>query len=135
LKAIHAALASKGDVSIFPDVPRGPNDYRLIYDSAGYERHIAKVALGTWQMMLVSRMPGFLPVLCPASLWGRLTSETFTTPLLKSWLPWIQKELERRELLLPLRCFNCACGWLKATSDDLDEIVSEGLKTKKLVIA
>lgn len=135
LKAIHAALASKSQVALNPDIPHGPNSYGLTYDSTGYERYIGKVAQHTWQMFLVSRVPGFMPVMNKAALWRRLISEQFTTPLLKAWLPWIEQELIRRELLVPLSCFNCACGLLSATNDDLDEVISDGLKGKELVIA
>lgn len=135
LKAIHAALASKGDVRLNPDIPHGPNQRDLLYDSAGYTRHIGKVAEHTWQMFLISKVPGFMPVMNKAALWRRLISEQYTTPLLKAWLPWIEHELIRRDLLVPLRCFNCACGLLSATNDDLDDVVSSGLKRKELVIA
>jgi len=135
LKALHAALACKGEVALFPEMPSGCNDYCLLYDSAGYQRHLCKIAPGWFQMMLVSRSVGFMPTLNAAALWGLLTSEAYTTPLLRSWLPWVQQTLLDREMLLPLRCFGCQCGWLKATNDDLDEVVSEGLRTRKLVIA
>lgn len=135
LKALHAALACQGAVVLYPDVPGPPNASCLIYDSAGYDRHLCKIAPGTFQMMLVSRSLGFMPTLNPAALWSILTSEAYTTPLLKSWLSWVHKELLERELLLPLRCFGCQCGWLKATTDDLDGVVSDGLKRKELVIA
>jgi hypothetical protein len=134
LKAIHAALACKGNVTIYPDVPEGPNDYSLLYDSAGYERYIGRIANGIWHMMLVSRVEGFMPVLNRAALWRKLNSVQFTTPLLKAWLPWIHEEMVRRELLIPLRCFNCQCGWLKATDTDLDAVVSDGLRGGQLTI-
>lgn len=135
LKAIHAALASKANVSLYPEVPHGPNVYRLAYDSAGYDRHIAKLGYGTWQMFLVGRDAGFMPVMSRAALWKRLTSAQFTTPLLKRWLPWIENALIARELLVPLSCFNCDCGWLKATTENLDSVVSEGLSNKELLIS
>ena len=135
LKALHATLACKATTALAPDVPGEANMYRLIHDSAGYDRHLSKIAYGTHQMMLVSRCQGFLPEMSAASLWRVISGERFTTPLLRAWLPWIERELLDRELLLPLRCFNCKCGWLKATSDDLDGIVGEGLRTNKLVIA
>jgi hypothetical protein len=42
--------------------------------------------------------------------------------------------LKDRDLLLRLDGFGCEAGLLTADSDDLDEIVTDGLKFQKIVI-
>ncbi len=69
-----------------------------------------------------------------ASVWRERRSERFTTPLLRGWSRYIIDELKDRELLMRLEGFGCDAGLLAADNDELDEIVTDGLKFQKIVI-
>jgi len=63
-----------------------------------------------------------------------LKQERFTTPLLRSWLPHIRKELEPKNMLTRCYTLDCTCSVLAATSPDLDAIVESGLKNGLIAI-
>jgi hypothetical protein len=65
----------------------------------------------------------------------KLTSQQFTTPLLRSWGPRLVKDLLYEERLEKLTCFQCDCALLHLTDDGLDEIVSRGVSQHQYPIA
>jgi tape measure domain-containing protein len=103
--------------------------------TAGYKVHRNKLSCGNWwQILLLSTAAGFMPVLTEVTLWRELQSERFTTPLLREWMSWILQELKRRKLLFDLQGFGCQAGYLVAETGQLDELVSEGIKSGALKV-
>jgi hypothetical protein len=100
----------------------------------GYSTETHRLQFGMAHAMFVSRSPGFLKSVSEEALWQELSSARFSTPLLRSWMPWITRELMERQLLVEAHCYRCSCGVLQATSADLDAIVSDGLKQGSLLI-
>lgn len=98
----------------------------------GYHVHRAKLGYGLWHILLVSRRPGFLPVLSDDALWQHLRSDEFTTPLLREWVPWLRSELCRRGNLIRPTQGGCETALVNADSELLDELVTHGLRTKRL---
>jgi hypothetical protein len=118
---------------------------------AGYEVYRHPLGFGSRHYLFVSRNPAFLLVASDEALWRELKSERFTTPLLRDWMPYIRRELERRHLIVECHAYpyeavgegklgvpgldlplSCCC--LCATSKDIDTIVVEGLKTGAIEI-
>jgi hypothetical protein len=94
----------------------------------GYQCFTHKLGYGLVHAMFLARMDGFMKVVTPESLWQELNHVRFTTPILREWLPYLEKELRERSRLEEAHVFNCVCGILSATTKSLDEIVTEGLQ-------
>jgi hypothetical protein len=99
-----------------------------------YTIHRHRIEGPWWHIVAVSRDPRLIPCLDDDSLWQKLKSSTFTTPLLHHWLPHINVELlakrsaDRERILEPCRTFGCKSAMLYATDDTLDDIVSSGVR-------
>ena len=68
----------------------------------GYRVDAHRLGFGSVHALFTCRQPGFLPNDSDDALWQELKQERFTTPLLRSWLPHIRKELETQEPARPL---------------------------------
>lgn len=100
----------------------------------GYTCLTHKLGYGMAHAMYFARMPGFMRVVTPSSLWKELKTTRFTTPILKDWMPHIEGQLRSLDLLEDAHGFNCQCGILSASTQDLDEIVTEGLQQRLIMI-
>jgi hypothetical protein len=107
---------------------------RLIPTPDGYDVYTHKLGYGMAHALFITRMPGFMKVVTPESLWQELNDIRYTTPVLKDWVPHIERELRENDLLEDANVFNCQCGVLSALTKQLDDIVSEGLARRQLVI-
>ncbi|SIO37044.1 hypothetical protein SAMN05444166_4161 [Singulisphaera sp. GP187] len=107
---------------------------RLTPSSEGYQVSTHKLGYGLVHAMFITRMQGFMPVVSEESLWQELTDVRYTTPLLREWVPHIEKTLRQRELLEDAHAFGCHCGILSASTKHLDEVVSQGLQQYELII-
>ena len=108
---------------------------RLYPTPDGYLCQTHKLGYGLAHAMFITRMPGFMKVVTPESLWQELNGTRFTTPILKDWVPYIEERLRADEHLEGAHVFNCLCGVLAATSKTLDEIVSQGLQERRILIS
>jgi hypothetical protein len=79
--------------------------------------------------MFISRDPCFLPSVTDEGLWRALKTDRFTTPILPTWMPFIQKRLIDIGRLEYLYGHRAHCGVLSATTHHLDAIVTEGFRT------
>lgn len=107
---------------------------------------IKKVALKnssmtSYHVAAVAKHDRLIVDLTESALWSTLRSESFTTPILRSWIPWIMQEMLKRDchgstnvMLEKLRCFQMNCAVVNATSDDLDQLVSDGVQSGELEI-
>jgi uncharacterized protein Usg len=107
---------------------------RLVPTSDGYHTYVHKLGYGLAHAYFVTKMPGFLRVVSHESLWQELNDVRFTTPLLRDWIPFIEKQLRTRDLLEDAHVFGCRCGVLSATTAQVDDIVSQGIKDGWLTI-
>lgn len=107
---------------------------RLYPTPDGYACYTHKLGYGLAHALFLTRQPGFMPVVTREALWQELTSTRYTTPMLKEWVPYIEERLRADELLSEAHAFNCQCGTLSALTKHLDEIVSEGLQQKEILI-
>ena len=133
-KAIAAILHSDGKARFCIEA-EGINPYQEFdKDKDGYSVYKHRASLNHWHFLCISKRKGLLTCMDEGSVWREIRSERFTTPLLRSWSPFIVQQLRERELLEQLDGFGCEVGMLTADSEDLDEIVTEGLKNRALVI-
>ena len=107
---------------------------RLTPTADGYQIYTHKLNYGMTHALFITRMPGFMKVVTPESLWQELNNVRFTTPILKEWIPYIEETLRYEERLENAHTFNCNCGILSATTQSLDKIISEGLQQHELII-
>ena len=107
---------------------------RLYATPDGYNTYNHKLGYGLAHTYFITRMPGFLRVVSEEALWQELNDTRFTTPLLREWMPYIEKQLREAEVLEDAHSYGCRCGVLSSTTKRLDEIVSEGIKSHKLLI-
>lgn len=134
IKALHACLSKAAKTEFSAECDGFYASRELTACDSGYRFHTTKFSFGTWHSLAVARLPGLICTLTDASLWNELSRQAFTTPLLPSWTPWLRTELERQEYLRPLHSFQCAGAVLNLTSEALDEVVSDGLRRRKLKI-
>jgi hypothetical protein len=109
---------------------------QLTKDGFGYRTYKHLLCPGLWQFLWISKDPRLL-VAGKKALRGALMSDPYTTPLLPEWVPHVQREMEEQSLLTSLSGVSPDCGpaYLMATTKDLDEIVSDGIKRGALQIA
>ncbi len=149
IKQIRAALAPnpKGTnrVSIIAggvrtNRPGEPDWYantpgRLTPSVEGYICYQSKLGYGLAHAVFVTKTPGFMLVMSEESLWQELNTTRFTTPLLREWMPYIEKKLREYNRLENAHVFGgCQCGILTASTKKLDEIVLEGLTDRHIAI-
>jgi hypothetical protein len=133
-KAIAAILHSEGKARFRIDAD-GINPYQEFdKEKEGYCVYKHRASLNHWHFLCISKRKGLLTCMDEASVWRELRSERFSTPLLRSWAPYIVGQLKERELLDQLDGFGCEVGLLTADNDALDEIVTEGLRNRDIVI-
>lgn len=101
---------------------------------AGYIVHRTKLDFNTWHIMAVAKVPELLQVMDDETLWQKLSSDAFTTPVLRSWVPWLKERLIEDCCLSKLDCFQCETGWLSLDSSQLDDYVSKGVKSGQLEV-
>jgi hypothetical protein len=107
---------------------------RLYPTPDGYQCHTHKLGYGLAHAIFVTRMPGFMKVVTPESLWQELKGVRFTTPILKEWMPHLERRLRDNALLEDAHGFNCRSGVLTAVTKHLDEIVSAGIQQRSITI-
>jgi hypothetical protein len=107
---------------------RASFDGKLLF----YKAAVAKLAPGVVHLVALAKLPGLMPDMSDDHLWAELTGPRFTTPLLRSWIPWLKATMaEEGDIVVP-KGFASAMGILKVESDDLDELVSLGVKEGRL---
>lgn len=94
----------------------------------GYKVKIVHLADHTYHLVAASRAEGLMTEFDEESLWQRLRGDTFTTPILRHWMPWLLRQLQENYCLGELNQANCSCGLLRLNPDMLDELVSRGVR-------
>ena len=137
VKALTAGLRSSGrDQQRLAYTVRlgGVNDAHLTKCPDGYRVYRTRLDYGLWQVLLLAKRDGFLPVVTGETLWRHLQGNRFTTPLVREWVPWLSRAMTEKGAIVPLTQAGCEAGLVLADTDTLDELVSEGLRDKHLAI-
>lgn len=107
---------------------------QLVAAEVGYACSRTKLPHGWVHVVGHAKDPRLLLCLNDEELWRVLSGPAFTTPVLRAWVPWIRSELERRLLLLPMFNFGCEVAKHLCDQEQLDDLVSNGVKSGSLVI-
>lgn len=129
VKACGAMLQDKnlrGSITVY-DLPELQTE-RLSLGAYGFRCAQHRLGYDTWHLLAVSKIPGLMANFSPRSVYLKLRSDAYTTPILRQWMPWLTATLMDRQLLGPLECYgNCQSGLLTATIEQLDEAVRDGI--------
>ena len=115
-------------------------------DRWGYRTYSEAIGgrVGGSQLMhfiCISNKPGFMPFVTPSAVAKCLGGDAFSTPFLTpllhgegvpDWMPWLTQKLVDSRTLKYLDCYNCNAGLLIPRENELENIISEGVKTKAL---
>jgi hypothetical protein len=107
---------------------------RASYDGkpVGYQAALARLAPGAVHLAALAKIPGMMPDMSDARLWAELSSERYTTPLLRQWTPWIRRKLVATGGIVAAAGYAANSGVLTATPEELDELVSSGVRNGHL---
>jgi hypothetical protein len=107
---------------------------RATYDGkpVGYTAALARLAPGAVHLVALAKLPGLMPDLSDDRLWAELCGERYTTPLLRTWTPWISKKLIATGGIVTAQGYAANSGVLTATPEALDELVSSGVRNGHL---
>ncbi|MHB0961098.1 MAG: hypothetical protein ACYC0X_21830 [Pirellulaceae bacterium] len=129
LKAAQAALNSRAKIQFQPDDIPGVQSYWKLYRSAAtYRIYRHRMSYGMWHMLAIANLGGLLTESSDESLWRALQRDNITTPMLRSWVPYIKTQLNVRGHLNSLRTFGCNASLLSAADEEIDSIVSDGIQ-------
>lgn len=106
----------------------------LSIKEGGYNTWTSRLPYGLAHALFMSRAAGFMTLVNPETLWQELNEPRFTTPVLREWMPYIEKRLRESEKLELCLSHRCACGILSATTSDLDAIVEDGLQSRTITV-
>lgn len=135
IKALAAGLhASHRMTVLIRKVPGFPDTYMATDPLYGYSVRTHRLGFDSWHMLAITKQPGFMPVYSVRAMMGLLLGPNYSTPILKGWGVWLAAELRKANLLGRSACFGCTCGSLVATNDDIDALVSRGLRDGHITI-
>ena len=95
---------------------------------ATYSAAVTKLAPGVIHLVALARIPGLVPDVSEDHLWVELTSPRYTTPLLRSWIPWLKGVMAQGGGIIIGDGFASAVGVLRTEPDELDALVTLGVK-------
>jgi hypothetical protein len=101
----------------------------------GYTAAVAKLAPGVIHLVALARIPGLMPNMSDDHLWAELTGPRYTTPLLRPWIPWLKETMTKGNGIVVAKGYAAEVGVLKTDPEALDEIVSQGVRDRCLVLA
>lgn len=134
--ALHACLYGGAANPTFR-ANGGPFEWSKIeHNAAGYVTRKQKLAgcYGWYQMVMLAKTPGLMPVVDDAALWREFKSDRYTTPILRQWVPFLRETLIEGGKLEMLDCFQCRAGLLRVSPEDLDTAVCAGVEFGALEI-
>ena len=93
-----------------------------------YSAAVAKLAPGVIHLVALAKIPGLMPNMSDDHLWAELTGPRYTTPLLRSWIPWLKETMTNGGGIVVANGFRATVGVLKTEPDALDESLSQGVR-------
>ena len=95
---------------------------------AVYGVAMAKLAPGVVHMVALAKIPGLMPNTSDDHLWSELTGPRYTTPLLRSWIPWLKEAMAKDGRIIVGEGFASSLGVLRTEPDELDALVCSGVR-------
>ena len=93
-----------------------------------YGAAVTKLAPGVIHLVALAKIPGIMPDMTDDHLWAGLTGPRYTTPLLRSWIPWLKEVMIQGGSIVATEGFASAVGVLRVEPDELDAMVTMGVK-------
>jgi hypothetical protein len=93
-----------------------------------YHATVAKLAPGVIHLVALAKIPGLMPNMSDDHLWAELTGPRYTTPLLRAWIPWLKRVMAQGGGIVVGNGFASTVGILKTEPDELDALVTLGVK-------
>jgi len=93
-----------------------------------YSAAVAKLAPGVIHLVALAKIPGIMPNMSDDHLWAELTGPRYTTPLLRSWIPWLKGVVVQGGGIVVTDGFASTVGVLRVGLDELDALVTLGVK-------
>jgi hypothetical protein len=120
-----------------PDAPTRMVKARSTVDGkpVSYSAAVSKLAPGVIHLVAVARIPGLMPNMSDDHLWTEFSGSRYTTPLLRSWMPWLKQAMTKNQSIVVAKGFGTEVGVLKAEPDELDDLVSKGVKGRHLALS
>lgn len=101
---------------------------------AAYSAAVAKLAPGVIHLVALARIAGLMPNMSDDHLWAELNGPRYTTPLLRSWIPWLKETMTQSGAIVLADGLAATVGVLKADPEALDDIVSQGIRDRVLTM-
>ena len=103
---------------------------RIAFDGkpVTYTAAVAKLAPGVIHLVALAKIPGLMPNMSDDHLWAELSGPRYTTPLLRSWIPWLKEAMAQGGGIVVADGFASTVGVLKTEPDELDALVTSGVK-------
>ncbi len=104
---------------------------RAQYDgkTVSYDAKVARLAPGAIHIVALARVPGLLPCLDDQHLFAELNSPRYSTPLLRPWVGWLKRRMIEDGRIVMAESHNASAGILAVKPEELDELVSEGVRS------
>lgn len=132
IRSLHACLNQPGDTRISHSA--GYPFTNLGRSGCGYASHWHRLPHGCLHLVVMVKLPGLLPLVSQRGLWNEIMGDNYTSPMMFHWVPWVGKRLGEEGLLAKLDAIGCEPGLITASTEQIDEIVHEGLITGHLEV-
>jgi hypothetical protein len=93
-----------------------------------YTAAVTKLAPGVIHLVALAKIPGLMPNMSDDHLWAELSRPSYTTPMLRSWVPWLKDTMTKGNGIVVAKGYAAEVGVLKTEPEALDEIVSRGVR-------
>ena len=93
-----------------------------------YSAAAMKLAPGVIHLVALARIPGLMPNMSDDHLWAELSGPRYTTPLLRSWIPWLKRAMVAGGGIVAGEGIAATVGVLRTEPDELDALVASGVK-------
>jgi len=93
-----------------------------------YTAVVAKLSPGVIHLVALAKIPGIMPNMSDDHLWAELTGSRYTTPFLRSWIPWLKGVMVQGGGIVVADGFASIVGVLRTEPDELDALVMLGVK-------
>ena len=100
----------------------------------GYTAAVARLAPGVIHLVALARIPGLMPNMSDDHLWTELSGPRYTTPLLRPWTAWLKEAMTASGGIVVATGYASDVGVLKTEPDTLDELVSQGVRDRRLAM-
>jgi len=139
IKGIEALLRLKPDESgtlqLFGD---GTTTWKVgvcTRDPAfAYDIQTARISKTLTHLVATTTRRGFMPSFTNRALWNCLSSDEYTTPVLRTWMKTLAEEFLRKKLLIHCQSYQCSGVFLDLSPRVLDATVCELVRLKKLML-